>query len=499
MHPPDIDQPDIQTIIEKLRDGAFAEARRKIEGLLENHPNDPLLHNLLGSAWTGLGQRDKAKSYVERAVALDPHYANAHHNLGVMSLQDGDARSALHHFERAHELAPSDPALISSLATARFGMRDFQGALQVVEVGLQQAPDDLDLLISRAEYLLSCRQFRKAAESFRQVLKRDPENGFLKLSLARALSRLGDTAEAVEKLKEAAQLLPENHEVYLELGRIWHQHEKFDRARETFEHAARLAPKDPVVFSELGKTAFATGQRKTALRHYQKSLSLDPGNTETRHFVNALSGQTSGRAPQEYVANLFDAYAEGFEKSLTGDLGYDAFRSARDLALDHTPKRWFGSVMDLGCGTGLFGQEIRPNCGHLSGVDLSARMIALARDRGIYDQLDKADILDTVKTQGADHDLFAAADVFVYLGDLTPVFEGFAKTARPGAMMVFTTEQHDGDGYDLRESGRFAHSRAYLDTAIGSAGLRMLHYRSLDLRRETGKMLTGGLCLVRKS
>ena len=46
------------------------------------------------------------------------------------------------------------------------------------------------------------------------------------------------------------------------------------------------------------------------------------------------------------------------------------------------PGRRFASALDLGCGTGLMGEALRERIDHLTGVDLSAAMIAKARERG---------------------------------------------------------------------------------------------------------------------
>ena len=47
----------------------------------------------------------------------------------------------------------------------------------------------------------------------------------------------------------------------------------------------------------------------------------------------------------------------------------------------------FGTMLDLGCGTGLAGEAFRPHVDWLEGVDLSPGMIAQARKKTIYDRL----------------------------------------------------------------------------------------------------------------
>ena len=49
-------------------------------------------------------------------------------------------------------------------------------------------------------------------------------------------------------------------------------------------------------------------------------------------------------------------------------------------------------MLDLGCGTGLAGAAFRPHVDWLAGVDLSPKMIEVARAKGLYDRLAVADI-----------------------------------------------------------------------------------------------------------
>lgn len=98
------------------------------------------------------------------------------------------------------------------------------------------------------------------------------------------------------------------------------------------------------------------------------------------------------------------------------------------------PPSW-RACADLGCGTGLMGPLLRPDCGRLVGVDLSAGMCDKARARGCYDSVHVCELvewLQALATGGGDasscgggggrgFDLLVAADVLVYIGDLQPL------------------------------------------------------------------------------
>jgi predicted TPR repeat methyltransferase len=157
-------------------------------------------------------------------------------------------------------------------------------------------------------------------------------------------------------------------------------------------------------------------------------------------------------------------------------------------------------IEDLGCGTGLSGIALKPWAARLAGVDLSGQMLARARERGIYDSLDEAEIaahLDA-RPEGA-CDLAAAMDVFVYLGDLDPVFRAVTRSLAPGGMFAFSVERLEGEGdFHLAPSGRYAHSAAYLRARAAAHGLAEWKIGEAVIRKEAGQDVTGLLAAFTK-
>jgi predicted TPR repeat methyltransferase len=265
-----------------------------------------------------------------------------------------------------------------------------------------------------------------------------------------------------------------------------------------------LAPRFASAWFLLGEMRAMLGDRAGAAEAFREALAADP---QDRHgaalHLARLGAAGEGEMPQAYVRSLFDDYAPRFDASLVEKLGYRAPALLRDAVLaacrgtGRTPR--FGSMLDLGCGTGLAGEVFRAQVDWLEGVDLSEGMVAQARQKTIYDRLHIADLaahLDEAVASNALHHLIVAADVFVYCRDLAPLFASSARVLAPDGLFAFTVETHDGEGVALGEKLRFAHSRDYVRNALTAAGLVPLDLQPVSTRNEGDKPVPGLLAIA---
>lgn len=102
-----------------------------------------------------------------------------------------------------------------------------------------------------------------------------------------------------------------------------------------------------------------------------------------------------------------------------------------------------GTVMDVGCGTGLSGEALRAaGFTVIDGNDFSEEMLEIARGKGVYRELFKTDLNDPLPFEPGDYDHIAAVGVFSP-GHAPPAFlhEAMAKLG-PGGCMAFTLNEH---------------------------------------------------------
>src|SRR5690606_13428457 len=126
-------------------------------------------------------------------------------------------------------------------------------------------------------------------------------------------------------------------------------------------------------------------------------------------------------------------------------------------------------------------------------------MIAETARKGIYDRLDKAELVAALNGRRADADLVTAADVFIYCGALQPVLAALMPAMRPGGLVAFSLEAHDGEeALFLRPSLRYAHGVQATRDALVVAGLEVLRFETAVLRFDRGAPINGLLIVARK-
>ena len=154
------------------------------------------------------------------------------------------------------------------------------------------------------------------------------------------------------------------------------------------------------------------------------------------------------------------------------------------------------TLLDLGCGTGLLGPEIRDHCSRLEGIDLSSKMLELAKQKNVYDKLTQIDIVEYLSTMPLNFDYYIACDVFVYVGKLNEIFRLIkSKNIKPGHL-VFSTEHTENDGYHIRKSARYSHSKSYIENLCEKFDYSISHFSTNNLRKEKGAFLLGGIYVL---
>jgi predicted TPR repeat methyltransferase len=335
-----------------------------------------------------------------------------------------------------------------------------------------------------------------AIELIRRALAARSDYAEAHNNLGRALTIEGTFDEARSHYERAVALNPDYADARINLGNILRESGRLAEAAGHYERALTLKPHFAEAWLGYGKTLQGLKRSDQAIAAYRSALSQGADPQVARFYLASLGAEpVPDAAPPHLVARAFDQDAKRYDQNV-GALRYRPPDLLFDVIAPLVPPRKL-DILDLGCGTGLLGARLHPLARTLAGVDLSANMLKVAQRRGIYHRLDRADLVEFLQAQCGSFDLAAAADVLVYIGDLTRVFGGARRALRDNGLFACSVQAGEQEDFVLRATLHYAHSEAYLRRLADEHGFIVETIESRVIRQQGGLDVTGQLAVLR--
>jgi len=452
-------QQQLNSLLEHYQTGRYADAEKLSLSITQEFPEHQFAWKVLAVVLKLTGRISESLVASQKSVQLGPLNAEAHNNLAVLLKELGRLKEAEVSYKKAIELKPD----------------------------YAEAHSNLAIILKEQSRL------KEAEACYRQAIKLKPDYAEAHYNMGNTLKELGRLEEAEASYVQAITLKPDYVKAYNNLGVMLQEQGRLDEAEVSYKKAITLKPDYADFYANLGNTLRDQDKLLEAKLNYKKAIELKGDSKKFKHIFDALTGKTTNFAPREYVEVLFDNYAINFENSLVNKLEYKTPNKIVEMIVAKNPNIQLGSVLDLGCGTGLIGDEIKKYCSNLEGVDLSKLMLEKASAKNIYDKLEHKDIVEYLSTEDLDFNYFISSDVFVYVGNLSEIFRLIKSRNKSKGKFVFSTEHTDRDGFFLEQTGRYSHSKKYIESLCNKFGYKLSHFEVVNLRKNKNKFIIGGL------
>ncbi len=449
------------------------------------------------------GQVDLAATLYERILEQFPTHPATLYNLATLNAKRNDYARAIDLYERFFQVEPDFTKAYYNAALCYMKKGDIDRATLLLTTAVTLVPEYADAQHLLGGIYLRQNDFDKAKIHLQAAINARHDDAHAHCHMGMLYFHLSCFDESQHHLTHSIALdsmLPEAH---YHLGLIALKKGDFDEADMHFQSAVA---RDVTHFSALYNLALIKKKQRqfNLARHYiEKAYALSPRHPFIAYLYAVLKSETGlDTTPTDFVASLFDHYADDYDAHLTEVLKSDLPAKCRSIFNSILPqlsgKRW-GVVTDLGCGTGLCGLAFRDIADQLIGTDLSEKMLEKAREKTIYDILYHENMLDTLKRFDHHVDLILCCDTLVYVGALEPFFEAVSNALRPNGYVLFTCEAYEGDMFTLSLDGRFAHSQAYLKKCAAVYGFEMVAFEETSLRDQQGEGVRGYVVILRSA
>lgn len=228
---------------------------------------------VLGRACFEQGDDAQAQRWLAKLAATREGFADVQYMLGLLAERRGELDAAAAALERALRINPGYAEARLALVSVCEQLGDYERAR---EVASRAAAD-------RAEEGADATTRGKIAN--------------LQAAIAEAYREAGDPREAIEAYRKALLLCPDFHDIRHRLGIALREAGLPAQAAAEFRRIQRAKPDFLAASVQLGVTYYSLGRTEEALREWKQVLAQDASREDARRYLRLVRGATGASAP----------------------------------------------------------------------------------------------------------------------------------------------------------------------------------------------------------
>ena len=320
-------QKKIQSAYALYSSGQITQALILLKTLVNDYPNEAILHNLSGACYASLGRLDDAvnsykealiikqdyaevhnslgvslqglgllsdaiKSY-ENSIAVSPDYAEAHNNLGNTFKELEQLESAINSYENAIAIKPNLAQAHYNLGLIFNELRDHAKAVRSYEKAIAINPNYQEAYNNLGGAFQMLSKMNLAVKCYKKAIEIDQSFLEAHINLGLLLTELGKLTEAESYLRKAITINPESSKAHNNLGNALKDLNKLEEAESSYRKAIDLKPDFANAYSNLGIIFYANGDLDSSLESLEKAYSLKPESKLLLTVVRARKARAS--------------------------------------------------------------------------------------------------------------------------------------------------------------------------------------------------------------
>jgi tetratricopeptide (TPR) repeat protein len=291
-----------------MAQGNSVEAINELQRAVADDAGFPQAHYFLAMAYWQNGELGQANAALQDALKVSPGLAIALQALVRLSLAQKDLLNAQIYAQELVQRFPADPADRELLAEVLAQQGQLGQAEAQNLVAKQLVPNDPIVHINLGQIYSAEKKWQEAQKEFEEALEVDPHNTTALWQLADFLTARNQTSQALDRVHQYVTANPDDKNGHVVFGVLNSQSKNYGLAEAELARAIQLDPTDFQAYIELGKVYQAQGQNDLAIAPYQKALDLQPRFAPLATIVgNRYLEKGDLQAAQKYYGQALEA------------------------------------------------------------------------------------------------------------------------------------------------------------------------------------------------
>lgn len=246
-----------------------------------------------GVALQGEGKKEEALADFEKAVTIDPKYADALCERGVELIGKGvkdkgcmDLRKAKAlGNEKAKSLYDNNActgmsATFLASGDSKFEAKDYTGAQADYTAAIQLNSDSTAAYIKRAKTNVLLKKYDKAVNDYNKALKIRPDTAQILYLRGLCYNAAGNYKLAFDDFSKVIRIDPDQYDAYMQRAAACEGMENYKSAMYDYSHAIRIRPKDGNAYYKRG-LANQDAKDGSACKDFKMAAALGVDDAKT--------------------------------------------------------------------------------------------------------------------------------------------------------------------------------------------------------------------------
>ena len=256
------------------------------ESLTEYKDADNLFY--LSNAFYFKENQDQSLKCLEESIQINPAFAGAHYNLGILFGELKRYEEAEKEYREALRINPDYAeahcnlgVVLDQLKRYADAEREYKMALEINN-DLVQAHHNLGLL------LYELKRYGEAEKEYREALRINSDYTIAHGNLGILLYELKRYEEAEKELRETLRINPVDAKAHSNLGVLLYELKRYDEAEKEYKEVLRINPDDAEVHAVLGYLFYKLKRHMEAEKEYKEALRINPEYVEVHNDLGIL-------------------------------------------------------------------------------------------------------------------------------------------------------------------------------------------------------------------
>jgi protein O-GlcNAc transferase len=269
---------DLASARNALAHGDIDRTIAQLERLLDTHPRDPEIAELLGSAYLMTLQTADAVRVVSEALGEHPEALSLHRLMCRVAVAARDAALSERSLLQIARIDATDGKCLEQLADLQRHDGRYDEAIANYQSALERNPSLLGTYQNLSGCLIESGRLLEAVEVAERGARRFTRLPELHYNLGLACDRLGRYEAAAAAYRRALERNPRYVKALNNLGNVLRALNKFDEAEARVRSALREEPGLWAAHVNLGNILKAQGHLEQSSESYRHAAEIDPDN-----------------------------------------------------------------------------------------------------------------------------------------------------------------------------------------------------------------------------